>query len=322
VDWQTELDFSASLTGDALLVADLDEALVRVSPDLDVEFVDEKLSVTGAIGVPLAELKLKSVPKGAVSVSSDQVLLGVAPSEEGPAIDANVLLQLGDEVTFKGLGLKARFGGQLRVRQQGEALPTAIGEIQIRSGEYQAYGQDLAVEDGRIVFAGGPLDQPGVDIRAVRQATPEIEVGVHALGPLATPDFSVFSTPALPESEQLSYLILGRGMSSNDAAESSLLQQAAMAIGVQGGTLITDRLGKKLGVDTLTISSAPGAGNEQAALVIGKYLSPRLYVSYGYGLFEPISTLRFDYQLSRLWRIVTESSNEATGGDVQWVLEK
>lgn len=325
VSWLQGLRASGSLRGDNLLVSDSTTALVRVSPDLNFGYQDKLVKVRGRIVVPSADIRLQQAPSGAITVTPDQVLVETDQIQEAAlpvAVDARLDIELGDEVRFAGLGLEAQFSGRLKVQQEPDRLARGTGEIKITEGSYSAYGQNLTIERGRVIFAGGVLTEPGLDVRAVRQATPEVAVGVDVRGSLAEPRLTLFSTPALPESDQLSYLVLGRPMSGGSASERSVLQQAALALGVKGGKLITERLSKSLAVDNIGIESAPGEANDQAALVIGKYLSPKLYVSYGYGLFEPISTLRLEYQLSRLWRIVTESTNQAAGGDFEWVLEK
>lgn len=324
LDWTQTLQGELALSGQDFLLSDTATAVVRVTPDLQARFVDQSLNLTGSMRLPTAQIHLRSVPAGGVSVSADQQIVGEdRTTEELPIeVNADLLLSLGDEVSFSGLGLESTLRGELRVKERPDSPTTATGEIEIVTGSYKAYGQDMTVERGRVVFVGGPVTEPGLDIRATRRATPDVLVGVNVAGTLSGPDLQVFSEPALPQSDQLSYLILGRPIVSNSSAENTLLQQAAMAIGVKGGELVTDRLSKKVGLDTLGIESEPGESNAQAALVIGKYLSPRLYVSYGYGLFNPISTLNMEYQFSELWRIVTRSTNEATGGDVQWVLER
>jgi|GEM_PF-4840124 len=283
---------------------------------------DFEVSLRGEVAVPLANVRLAKVPDGAISASADQRF---AEEEEAPVpldVDVRVQVKLGEDVRFTGLGLEAQFGGELTVSEQSTGATTGKGEILIKEGTYKAYGQDLSVENGKLIFAGGSIEAPGLDIRAARQATPDVMVGVQVQGSLDAPKLDVFSTPQLPQSDQLSYLVLGRSLSESSASENSILQQAAFAIGVEGGTLLTDRVGKNLGVDTFTIESEPGTGAAQAALVVGKFLSPRLYVSYGYGLFQPISTLRMEYQLNKLLRVVTQSTNEATGGDLFWVRER
>jgi translocation and assembly module TamB len=60
---------------------------------------------------------------------------------------------------------------------------------------------------------------------------------------------------------------------------------------------------------------------EEAALVAGKYLSPRLYVSYGVGLFEPINTFRLRYMLSSRWTLQAETG-KAAGADALYRIER
>lgn len=322
VRWQDELEVQGTLTGDSFTVSDSTDARVTVSPNLQASYSKQTLILRGDVVVPVAKITLDKVPDGAVTASRDQRFPAEEQANAPIATDVRVRLVLGDEVSFEGLGLNASFGGALSIRDRTEQATTATGEIDVIEGTYKAYGQNLSIKNGKLVFAGGPIEEPGLNVRAVRQATPEIEVGVHVQGSLLQPTLDVFSSPTLPQSDQLAYLVLGRPLSASSASENSVLQQAAMALGVEGGQLLTDRIGESLGVDTFGIESAPGTSNAQAALVVGKYLSPKLYVSYGYGLFEPISTLRLEYQLGRLWRVVTESTNVATGGDFLWVYER
>jgi len=322
VDWIDGLKVEGAISGENFTLSDVHLARAAVSPDLQMSFTDNKLKLRGEVSVPLADIRLAKIPDGAISASSDQRFVEEEDASVPVDLDARVRVKLGDDVRFTGLGLAAQFGGELTVSDQSTGTTTGEGEILIKEGTYKAYGQDLSVENGKLIFAGGSIDAPGLDIRAARQATPDVQVGVQVQGSLENPTLDVFSTPSLPQSDQLSYLVLGRPLSASSASENSILQQAAFAIGVEGGTLLTDRVGKNLGVDTFTIESAPGTGAAQAALVVGKFLSPRLYVSYGYGLFEPISTLRMEYQLNDILRVVTQSTNEATGGDVFWVRER
>jgi translocation and assembly module TamB len=121
--------------------------------------------------------------------------------------------------------------------------------------------------------------------------------------------------------------VLGRSLQEAPAGETSALSQAALAMGLRGGDFLARNIGERIGVDQFGIETGTGeAGAEsdpmQAALVVGKYLSPRLYVSYGIGLFDPINVLRIQYTISDRWRIVTQSSSEATGADIVYAVER
>src|SRR5690606_41206682 len=95
----------------------------------------------------------------------------------------------------------------------------------------------------------------------------------------------------LQRSEQLSYLLLGRPLEAASGSETSALSQAAMALGLRGGNFVSDRLNEALGFDEFGIQSRPADANS-ASFVIGKYLTPSLYVSYGVGRLEPLNTRR------------------------------
>lgn len=313
-----------AVNGQDFLLSNTAQARLWASPALQLAFADNRLKVTGAVVVPRAELRLKQFPPSAVVASEDAVVLrnDEAADAAALAVDARVKVTLGDAVTFQGFGLSAGFTGQLEVRQRAGEQPFGRGEINILDGRYRAYGQNLAIERGRAIWADTPIAEPGVDLRAFRKPRAGILVGVQARGPLSAPRTSLFSEPAMPESDQLSYLVLGRPMEDNASSEQSLLSQAALALGIRGGNFLSEQFGGKLGVDQIGIETEAGAGADQAAFVVGKYLSPKLYVSYGLGLLDAVSRIKLEYLLSSRWRLATESSTLSSGGDLIYSIER
>ena len=57
------------------------------------------------------------------------------------------------------------------------------------------------------------------------------------------------------------------------------------------------------------------------SLVLGKYLSPRLYLSYGISLTESINTVKMRYTLNDRWTIRTEAGKERSA-DLVYTIEK
>ena len=55
--------------------------------------------------------------------------------------------------------------------------------------------------------------------------------------------------------------------------------------------------------------------------MVGKYLSPRLFVGYGVGIYEPISTLRIRYLLSARWSIEVITGDQQST-DLLWRIER
>jgi len=318
-----------SVKGEKFRVINTLEAQIDASPDLAIALRENRVNVDGEVVIPQAQITLKELPESAVGVSDDQVIVKAEDEGEKPAtstreIHARVRTILGDNVRFEGFGLKARIQGDILAIDKPNEPTTASGELRIVDGEYRAYGQGLVIETGRILFSGGPISQPGIDVRAVRRPREGITVGVQARGDLRKPEFSLFSEPGMTQGNQLSYLVLGRPLSGTSSSEGSALSQAALVLGLKGGNAVAEKIGGSLGLDQFGLDPGEAGSDtspQNATFVIGKYLSPRLYISYGLGLFNETSTLRLQYTLSNHWKLVTESSNEARGADVIYEIE-
>jgi translocation and assembly module TamB len=305
------------------------EAQIDASPDLTIAMSQNMTDVEGELVIPRARIAIKELPVSAVKVSEDQVI--IKPDEQVKEntlsereFHARVRTVLGDNVHFNGFGLKARIKGELLVIDRPGEPTTGSGELNIVDGEYRAYGQGLVIDRGRILFPGGPLDKPGLDVRAIRRPREGITVGVLVRGNLRKPDFNLFSDPGMTQGNQLSYLVLGRPMSGTSGSESSALSRATLALGLKGGNVVAEKIGGSLGLDQFGLDpgeAGPDSSPENATFVIGKYLSPKLYVSYGLGLFNQTTTLQLQYTISKHWEFITETANKSSGADLIYTIE-
>ena len=312
--------------GDRVQVMNTPEADIHASPDLSLKLAGNRVDVSGEVHVPYARIEPRKLPESAVTASPDQIIVSEsAPPTTQPGYDiySRVRFIMGKDVRFDGLGLSGRLQGNLLTSGKPGRPASATGEFGIEDGRYRAYGQDLDIRTGRLLFAGGPLVEPGLDVEAVRRPARDVLVGVRVRGTLPAPRLSVFSEPGMPQSRQLSWLILGRDLEQNTSdEEKSAMNEAALMLGLTGGEVLGKQLGEKVGVDEVSIESDPDAATTQASLLVGKYLSPDLFVSYGLGIFEPVSTLRMLYMLSSHWRIVGEASALRSAADIFYVIER
>jgi translocation and assembly module TamB len=179
-------------------------------------------------------VNLREIPPSASVRSSDVIIVGrrAAPRPTGVLvkdapldIQPNVSITLGDKVKFNGFGLDARLEGKLRVLRTRQDI-VAEGVLSVVDGVYKAYGQNLAIERGRLLF-NGALDNPGLDVRAVREVDGgDIKVGMTLAGTVRKPESTLFSSPQQTQSDTLSYLLTGRAMSGLSGDQSSLLVDA------------------------------------------------------------------------------------------------
>lgn len=311
------------LKGDNFQVANMLEARAWVSPDLNFRLAEGEARVTGTLVVPRAEITPKNLNTG-VGPTSDEVIVrtGEEADTKGPSIHAEVRLELGDKVRFEGFGLKTRIEGAVTAYEEPGRPTSARGELRLMEGQYKAYGQDLTIQTGRLIFTGGPVTSPAVELDALRKPTDEIEVGVRVRGTLDSPRLSLYSTPSMPQEQQLGWLVLGRSLeATGNSDDRAMLSNAALALGLSGGDFLAQKLRGGLGIDEVSIGSKPGEDADQAKLTIGKYISPKLYVAYGFGIFQPGQVFRLLYDLGHGFKISTESGVN-TGGDVLYSIER
>jgi translocation and assembly module TamB len=315
------------LRGERMTLVDRPEARVIANPDLTVEIDPELISVEGEVKIPQATFDLDKLPQQTAVRSEDVVVVKgervAAPADAGDArrLQARIEVVLGDDVDVTGKGLTADLTGSLEVEQdQGRDLPTGEGEIRLVNGTYKAYGRKLELRRGELRFLGGPIDDPSLDVIAAREARDGTVAGVRITGRASEPDVQLWSNPEMPDEEALSYLLFGKPMEGGVAkSDQGLWDRAAGSLGVGLGSALVKRIGKPLGFDQARID--PGDSLQGAALVLGKYLSPRLYVAYGVGLFEPVNSFRLRYILSDHWTLEAESG-EGASADLLYVIER
>jgi translocation and assembly module TamB len=198
-------------------------------------------------------------------------------------------------------------------------VSTGIGEITIEEGKYVAYTRELEIDRGRLVFSGGPISDPGIDIRAIKKLPDNVIAGVNVRGTLHSPRITFFSDPPLTQNQIASLLITGRTLDSlQDETTTQSTGQGRDALLAQGGAMLAGRLGEQVGLQDVTVES--NKANEQS-LVLGTYLSPRLYVSYGISLAEAINTFKLRYTLGDRWTIKTEAG-EVQSADLVFTIDK
>lgn len=286
---------------------------------------------------------------GSVPTLSDDVFIQGRSevATQGDPVDVRLQANLGKLLYVNAQGLRTRLEGGLNLvvqdgvggsgeRRSGRRL-SATGTIQAVDGTYRAYGQDLTIERGVVNFQG-PLENPGLNVRAVRKGV-AVEAGVEVTGTAQRPTVTLVSDPAVPDSEKLSWMLIGRGTNSSDR-DSVLLLTAATAIFGDSDDSATKRIANRLGIDDFALTSgsltaadsravgskvaiAPGAdvsanviGAEdpllnQRIITLGKRLRENLYLSYDQSVTTAASIVKLHYQFTRQFSVIARTGSDS-----------
>jgi translocation and assembly module TamB len=293
IAWGQALVVDLALKGTQLPVTVEPYAKLEMAPDLKISVKDDKLAIVGKVLVPKGEITVRELPPSTVKVSDDTVIVGQQTEEGKPpmamAMDIDVVVGQ-DKLSFAGFGLTANLQGHVHI---GDNMDTR-GELWLNDGRYRAYGQRLTVRRARLLFAG-PIDQPYLDIEAIRQ-TDDVIAGIRLSGSAEQPTTQIFSEPAMSQEQALSYLVLGRPLSTN-GEDNNMLAQAALGLGLMGSSGVTSGLAKNLGIQDFQLDTE-GSGNATSVVASGN-ISEKLSLRYGVGVFEPANTIALRYKLSK-----------------------
>jgi translocation and assembly module TamB len=278
-----------------------------------LSYAEGRIRLDGDLRADKARLEMpeSSRPR----LSNDVVIVGQAPRPASKArripLDINLRFDLGEDFLFKGGGLDARLGGQIRVFNRDAAL-RGEGSIQVKKGRYSAYGQTLDVVRGVLTFTG-PLETPALDILAVRK-TGDVTAGVKVSGTAERPLVNLYSDPAMPDTETLSWLVFGHGLDKGDSAKFGLMQVMAGALLSQAESAsLQGKLADALAIDSFEVRGGENGEDLSTTVVsVGKRINSKLMMNYEQSLDGLEQIVKAVYQISPKFRVEAATGSQSS----------
>ncbi len=279
-------------------VAHRSDRQVSVSGRTRLMLDPRRLELTGELAADRGRLEMPEASRP--RLSPDVVIVGQPPREDPAAqripLQLDLRLDLGRDFLFKGGGLDAQLGGQLRVFTVDQLL-RGEGTIRVERGRFAAYGQTLDIERGELRFIG-PIDNPGLDVLAVRKTT-RVKAGVQVRGTVQRPVVTLYSDPPMPDTEKLSWLVLGHGLEDGNQQQFALMQIAAGALLSQAESVSAQaQLAEALHIDSFEVRGGEGEDLSTTVVSVGKRISSDITVSYEQSLDGLSQMVKVLYQLT------------------------
>ncbi|MGC9422108.1 autotransporter assembly complex protein TamB [Vibrio sp.] len=303
-DWHDmdQWQVNSRVFADSLLLDMPPIVKMKVVPDLTLTMQSNLAQVTGTINLPWGRITVEELPSSAIEVSKDQIILSkdLQPLSEQSRLplrfETDLQIVIGEDVRLSAFGLEGGLRGRLNFTQR-ERGPLVIGEVNILQGQYRSFGQDLQIQEGKILM-NGPVDQPFVSIKAIRNPNNTqdgVIAGIQVTGPADEPMISIFSEPAKPQANALSYLLRGQDIDGEAGGNAMTMTLIGLSL-AQSGKLV-GRIGEEFGVQDLQLDTA-GSG-EEAQITVSGYILPGLQVKYGVGIFNSVGQFTVRYRLMK-----------------------
>lgn len=310
LDWAESPLASIKVKGQSIPVFLLHYGEASVNIDTLVN-INKKLSVQGDIYISSALIKFKDIENSTVSPSEDEILITKASNlkkttvylkdrqlNNDMSIDVNVLL--GDKIKVDAMGLKANAVGSVRVIKSTDSpIVQGQGKVSLVNGRVEVFGHKFIVNKADAIFKKN-LFVPYLDAEVVvDQSTIEDDVtaGVYIKGNTSAPQIQLFSKPAMSQNEILSYLLYGHGLEKNQVNTDSSSAQLLLTLGMGTTTGVINSIVGIFGMDGVQLGSS-GSG-EDTQLEVQTYLTNRIRLSYGYGIYNSVNEFKIRYEIVR-----------------------
>ncbi|AMN67761.1 translocation/assembly module TamB domain-containing protein [Psychrobacter sp. P11G5] len=326
VNWQQKLQAKLSVVGERLVLTQPPLLLAEVNPDIDiiVRPGDRYVNIEGAVSVPSATIRPPEASEDIITQTEDAVVIDrrligniedVLAVSKPWSINADIGIDLGDDINFRGFGAVIPLAGALNINQNGTGIMRAKGVVQVsRRTNINAFGQSLELNYGQVRFNGDVM-KPNLSIEAVKVIDGKT-VGLRVKGNTESPNIIVFNNAGLTQQQAMNALVTGRinNTGATQISEQGFKSQvtnnlaaAGLSFGLSGTRSLTNQIGQAFGLQSLTVD-ASGSSEDTNVNVTG-YVTPDLYIRYGVGVFNAQNSLSIRYQLTR--RIYVEATSAA-----------
>ncbi len=217
-------------------------------------------------------------------------------------------------IYINGRGLHSEWKGDFTIGGN-YTNPAVVGNIELVQGEFLFSGKQFKLLNGSIALQGKAYEMPLIDISA-NTSEKGISITARIKGPINSPQITFQSSPPMPLSSIVSYLIFGKDLA--DVSGLQALQLAGTIASVAGeGPDILEMTRKSLGVDRLQIVMTPSSMDEGAdtiSLEVGKVIFPGFLVAIRQGAEDDSPNMRVEVDLTHGFTLGLESEQQPEQG--------
>lgn len=269
---------------------------------------------------------------------SDSIVFRIEPDTSSINTDAfkipflknmqgKIKLKIPRNMWIKNDDMRLELAGDLELMKHQDFFEI-FGDISVLRGQYSLLGKVFVIKSGTISFEGGEEMNPRLDIEAQYNFRDDLRES-HILtlligGNMYEPVFRFkYDDQAITEGDAISYLVFGTSLSAiggQHTGGSDASELAKMAAASLLSSQLTKLLGNTLNMDYVEYRNKTTYDN--ASLVVGKYITNKLFISYEQNIGKIADddvdryNLRLEYELLKYLFFQLTSSSRSNGFDL------
>lgn len=325
------LNADLALVGNDFFIPYKESITAKISPDLQLSGSLKAARLSGEVSIAESELDLDllsrqrysdiEVIQNSQGNVSEMVLVDAESSVPNffSALSADILVHIPNNAWINGQDVNAEVFGEITVKKSPTGSFLLSGPLSILRGNYYFMGKDFVLTDGGIEFMGLREIDPKLDITGQTKVDSNTII-VSLNGTASEMVIELSSEPDMEESDIISYLVFGSATDDLGGDQAFNVEKTALSY---TGKLLAVELRNLLGdlsfFDAFSIDSSD-SDNGFGAVTLGKYLTPKLFVSRRQGLSEGEATYQeIHYELTPQIKLETQIGTDRTGtGDITW----
>ncbi len=307
---------SLEVKGEDFQVANSPDLQALINPDIQVSMRPDVIRVEGEVVIPEANIRpmggssSTSGTRTRVGVSPDVVV--VKPGEDPTALErapglgiyTRVRIILGDNIRVEAFDFAGKVSGDILLTETPRIPLRASGSAEVAAGEFTISGQRLKIERGRVLFNNSPVDNPSLDLRVTR--TVEEAAPVQSSRTWNQTGFNELQAAATATGGR--YVVVAGAQVTGTARNPKL------------NLFSNPPMPDSSILSYLVLGRAPTSSGG-GSVVLGKYLTPNLWVGYGVGISaETENTFILRYDILKNWAIRANSSAVSSGADLLYTI--
>ena len=323
--------FNIRAVGDQLYIPFHRGVDARINPDLTISGTWEAPVLSGKIKVPEGRVNLerffekkRAEIQIVAPVSAENGVLQIPEKEPAPLefvdlLAAEVAVIIPNDFMFKGKDEFVEIKGNVQLKKDPQKPFVLYGSVFPVRGTYRFRSRLFQIKEGELTFAGQEDINPSINIEAV-SVIADVKIIIRLTGTFEQINLVLDSEPAMDQAEIISYLVFGRAPDDLSEKESFQAGEAALSFtGQIAADKLKDIVGETLGIDYLNISAGSG-GFRQGSLTMGKYVFPKVFVTFRQGFDETVTQkVEVTYEINKNFDLETQIDSEQTSAlDLIW----